>query len=90
MKQPKRPTAEEKKRVPADDSLKIRVINAKALLPKSGITSLLIFQFPELDTVKKRSLMSNVLQLRTTDKDITEKLEALVITLKTDNKQVTN
>ncbi len=85
MKTPKRPTAEEKKRVPADDSLKVRVINAKALLPKSGITSLLIFQFPELDTVKKRSLMSNVLQLRTTDLNITEKLEALVKTLQNSN-----
>lgn len=85
MKPTKRPTAEEKKRVPADDSLKVRVINAKALLPKSGITSLLIFQFPELDTVKKRSLMSNVLQLRTTDLNITEKLEALVQTLQNSN-----
>lgn len=86
MKPKKRPTAEEKKRTPTDDSLKIRVINAKALLPKSGVTSLLIFKFPELDTVKKRSLMSNVLQLRATDKDITEKLESLVTTL--ENKQV--
>jgi hypothetical protein len=88
MKKIKKPTAEEKKRIPTDDSLKIRIINAKALLPKSGITSLLIFQFPELDTVKKRSLMSNVLQLRATDKDITEKLEALVKTLST--KKLTN
>ena len=87
MKREKRPTAEEKKRVPADDSLKIRVINAKALLPKSGITSLLIFQFPELDTVKNKSLMSNVLQLRTTDLKITEKLEALVVTLQNSNQE---
>ena len=73
----KKPTAEEKKRLPTDDSLKIRVINAKALLPKSGITSLLVYQFQYLDTVKKRSLIANVLQLRTTDLDITEKLEDL-------------
>jgi hypothetical protein len=84
MKKIKKPTAEEKKRVPVDDSLKIRVINAKALLPKSGITSLLVFQFPELDTIKKRSLMANVLQLRTTNAGITEKLEALVLTLKSE------
>ena len=73
----KKPTADEKKRLPADDSLKLRVINAKALLPKSGITSLLVYQFSALDTVKKRSLIANVLQLRSTDQDITEKLEDL-------------
>jgi hypothetical protein len=74
---PKKQTASEKKRLPADDSLKIRVINAKASLPKSGITSLLVYLFPALDTVKKRSLIANVLQLRSTDKDLTEKLEDL-------------
>jgi hypothetical protein len=86
MKNPRKPTAEEKKLQPTDHSLKIRVINAKLLLPKSGITTLLVFQFPELDTVKKRSLMSNVLQLRQTDADITEKLEALVLTLQNSKK----
>ena len=80
----KKPTAEEKKRLPTDDSLKIRVINAKASLPKRGITSLLVYQFQHLDTVKKRSLIANVLQLRTTDLDITDKLEDLVKQLNSD------
>jgi len=77
----KKPTLKEKKSKPLNDELKIRVINVKKKLPTSGITSLLIFKYPELDNVKKRSQISNVLQLRQTDQDITEKLETLAETL---------
>lgn len=70
-------TLKEKMKQPLNNDLKRRVLNAKEMLPKSGITSLLIHKHPELDTVKKRSLISNVLQLRQTDEDLTEKIEAL-------------
>ena len=78
----RRLSRKEKEVQPIDNTLKSRVIEAKKNLPKSGVSSLLTFKYPELDTVKKRSLIGNVLQLRTTDQDITEKLEALAETLK--------
>jgi len=83
----KRLTLKEKKNKPLNNELKKRVIDAKGKLPTSGITSLLIFKHPELDTIKKKSLIANVLQLRQTDEDITEKLEALAFTL-TENPEI--
>jgi hypothetical protein len=63
-----------------NSQLKIRVLNAKKDLPKSGITSLFFHYFkkeyPETD--KNKSKLNNVLQTRTTDEDITNKLESLV------------
>lgn len=63
-----------------NSNLKIRVLNAKRELPKSGVTSLFFHyfksEFPE--TCKNKSKLNNVLQTRTTDEDITEKLESLV------------
>ena len=83
----KRLTLKEKKNQPLNDQLKIRIIEVKKKLPTSGITSLLIFKHPELDTIKNKSLIANVLQLRTTDQGITEKLETLAVTL-TENPEI--
>lgn len=77
----KKLTRKDKVAKPISEDLKKRILDVKAKLPASGVTSLMVFKHPELDTVKKRSLISNVLQLRTTDQDITEKLEALALTL---------
>jgi len=77
----KKMTLKEKEKTPLSGDLKTRVLAVKAKLPKSGITSLLIFKHPELNTVKKRSLINNVLQLRQTDEDITLKLETLALKL---------
>lgn len=63
------------------DELKLRVINAKKQLP-NGIVPLFVHVFPEFDTYKKRSRITNVLQLRIADLEITEKLEQLVDQLK--------
>lgn len=87
MSQQKKPSLKQKLSTPLNSALKKRVLEAKEKLPTSGITSLLIFKHPELNTVKKRSLISNVLQLRQTDADITEKLEALAFTL-TENPEI--
>lgn len=62
------------------NDLKKRVLEAKEQLPKSGVTSLLIFKYPHLEA--KKMHLSNVLSLRVVDEDITEKLESLVETLK--------
>ncbi len=67
----------EKKNSEVNHDLKKRVMAVKDILPKSGITSLLIYKHPELDTVKNKSLITNVLQCRTSDENITAKLEAL-------------
>ena len=66
------------------DELKKRVINAKKQLP-SSIVPLFIHMFPDFDTYKKKSRISNVLQLRIHDLEITEKLEQIVEHLKFDN-----
>ena len=81
-KLPRKITLAVKKAQPLSGDLKKRIIDVKAILPKSGITSLLIFRHPELNNVKKKSLIANVLQLRQTDENITVKLEALAETLK--------
>ena len=78
MKQQKKPTRKEKELLPIREDLKIRVLNAKKALPSSGVTSFFIELYPQYDNVKGRSLLSNVLQSRSTDSDITEKLEKLV------------
>lgn len=77
----KKETRADKEKKPLSDDLKKRIIAVKSLLPNSGITSLMAFKYPELNTTKKRSLVSNVLQLRITDEDITVKLEKLAETL---------
>jgi len=81
----KKITLREKKTKPVCDALKERVKKAKEKLPASGITSLLVFYHPELDTVKKKSLISNIIQMKQTDEDITSKLEALVEQLEKEN-----
>ncbi len=74
----KRPTLQEKKNKPLSEDLKIRVLNAKKELPKSGVTSLFFHYFSDFaDTVKNRSKLNNVLQTRITDENITLKLEKL-------------
>jgi hypothetical protein len=62
------------------EDLKIRVLEAKKDLPKSGVTSLFFHYFKNEypETVRNKSKLSNVLQTRTTDENITEKLEKLV------------
>ena len=63
-----------------NEDLKIRVLNAKKALPKSGVTSL-FFHFFKAEikkTPKTYVKLNNVLQLRVTDEDYTSKLEILV------------
>lgn len=82
----KKPTLSQKIEASADpttNELKTRVIAVKELLPKSGITSFLINIYPEYNNVKGRSLLSNVLQLRQADLQVTERLEKLAKTLNT-------
>lgn len=80
----KRKTRKEKEATPLNEDLKMRVLEAKKELPKSGITSLFFHYFAKdyLDTVKNKSRLNNVLQTRITDEDITKKLEELVVLLK--------
>ncbi len=79
----KKLTRKKKEVLPTSDDLKIRVLQAKKDLPKSGVTSLFFHYFTNYkDTVKNRSRLNNVLQTRLTDEDITEKLEQLVDLLK--------
>lgn len=85
MAQKKKPTRREKESEPLKEDLKVRVLEAKKSLPKSGVTSLFFHYFKETfsDTVKNKSKLNNVLQTRVTDKNITEKLEELVELIKT-------
>tara|TARA_R110000744_G_scaffold121116_2_gene225554 strand:- start:22742 stop:22993 length:252 start_codon:yes stop_codon:yes gene_type:complete len=70
----------EKEGEPLKEDLKIRVLNAKKELPRSGVTSLFFHYFKDSfnDSIKNKSKLNNVLQLRVTDEEITEKLEELV------------
>ncbi len=79
MSRKKKLTLKQKKLQPLRSDLKIRVLEAKKNLPKSGITSLFFHYFKDSynDTVKNRSRLNNVLQVRTTDEEITIKLEKL-------------
>lgn len=79
MAQVKKSTRKEKESEPLREDLKIRVMEARKKLPTSGVTSFFLKLYPEYDNVKKRSLLGNVLQGRSTDLDVTEKLEKMVI-----------
>ena len=61
----------------SSDALKQRVITAKKRLPKY-ISGIFIHIYPEYKSGRQKALLTNVLQLRQSDKDITEKLEKLV------------
>lgn len=63
--------------------LKRRILDAKENLPKSGITSLYFHYYKDevKATSKNVQRLSNVLQLRVVDEDITKKVEALVLLL---------
>lgn len=76
-------TRKQKEALPQSSELKIRVLEAKKKLPKSGVTSLFFHYFSKdyTDTVKNKSRLNNVLQSRLTDEDITIKLEELVVLL---------
>lgn len=80
-------TRKQKEALPQSGELKIRVLKAKQELPKSGITSLFFHYFSDSykETVKNKSRLNNVLQSRVTDKDITIKLEELVVLLTNKN-----
>lgn len=84
----KKLTRAEKAAQPLKEDLKIRVLAAKKKLPLHGISALFFHQFGKdyTDTVKNRSKLNNVLQSRTTDQDITEKLETLVELLNKEEK----
>lgn len=75
------------------ENLKIRVLNAKGKLPKSGLTNLFFHYFKG---VKKNDVnkvrLTNVLQTRVSDQEFTEKLEELVDLLSNENdkKTITN
>lgn len=80
MGRQKKPTRKEKENEPISEDLKIRVLQAKKKLPKSGVTSLFFHYFADeyVESVKNKSRLNNVLQIRVTDEDITKKLERLV------------
>jgi hypothetical protein len=59
------------------DDLKKRVIEAKKLLPPF-FGSTFLHVYPEYQTEKGRTKFTNVLQLRSSDVEITEKLEKLI------------
>lgn len=63
----------------SSEDLKIRVLQAKKRLPKSGITSLFFHYFKDSfkNNKSNKSKLNNVLQTRITDQEITEKLEEL-------------
>jgi hypothetical protein len=75
----------------SNEELKIRVLNAKKNLPKSGVTSLFFHCFKtELKKTPKTYVkLNNVLQLRVTDEDYTCKLEILAVKLDFTNKLLT-
>jgi hypothetical protein len=83
MSKRKKLTRKEKEALPLREDLKIRVLEAKKHLPKSGVTSLFFHYFADEyeDSVKNKSRLNNVLQIRVTDEDITKKLEKLVVLL---------
>lgn len=79
MSKTKRLTRAEKRKIPLSSDLKMRVLKAKKELPRHGITALFFHYFSDYtDTVKHRSKLNNVLQSRSTDEEITLKLEKLV------------
>jgi hypothetical protein len=63
------------------DALKLRVIKAKENLPKQ-IIPVFVHVFKDYDNEESKTRLSNVLQLRVSDKFITEKLEQLIEILK--------
>lgn len=63
------------------DALRIRVIKAKSNLPK-GIIPLLLAKFPEYNNTKGINDLTSVIQLRKTDREITQKIEFLAEILK--------
>lgn len=69
--------------------LKLRVLQAKKELPKSGVTSLFFHCFGDdyPETKENKTKLNNVLQTRSTDQFITEKLEELVDLLKVDDNE---
>jgi len=79
----RRLTRAEKEAQPVSEDLKIRVLEAKKKLPKSGVTSLFFHYFKEefTESVKNKSRLNNVLQCRITDEEITKKLERLAVLL---------
>lgn len=81
-------TRKQKESEPLKEDLKIRVLKAKKQLPKSGVTSLFFHYFKDSfnDSIKNKSKLNNVLQLRVTDGDITNKLEELVELLSSEKK----
>jgi len=54
-----------------------RVIAVKKRLPKSGITSLFIQQFPNYKPTRMKNKVTAVLQFRSIDADVIEKLESI-------------
>lgn len=71
---------------PTSEDLKIRVLEAKKLLPGSGVTSLFFHYFKDEDNdAKARAKLNNILQARITDEATTVKLEKLVELLKNEN-----
>lgn len=91
MAKAKKKTRAEKESEPLKEDLKLRVLEAKKKLPKSGVTSLFFHYFADdyNDSVKNKSRLNNVLQTRITDEDMTLKLEELVELL-TNDKQKQN
>jgi hypothetical protein len=80
MANSKKKTLAEKQAEPISEDLKIRILEARKKLPKSGVSTLFFHYFDAeyLDTVKNRSKVNNVLQCRQTDADVTAKIEKLV------------
>ncbi len=59
------------------DDLKLRVLQAKAKLPKGGIQAMMCHAYPEYCKDQGKSLLNDVLLCRRTDKKVTERLEKM-------------
>jgi hypothetical protein len=69
----KKPTTNTEKK----SALIERVIAVKKRLPNSGVTSLFVQMFPTYKPTAKRNKISAVLQFRSTDADVIDRLEKI-------------
>lgn len=59
------------------DEIKLRVLNAKAKLPRNYTTFFVHF-FPEFDNDEGKKKLRSVLNMQQVDEQVTEKLERLI------------
>jgi len=76
----------ENRKIRTTDELKRRVIEVKKKLP-TGIVPIFISKYPKFDNDKGRKKITNVIQLRIADVEITSKLESLAKLLSPESKK---